>query len=122
MSNRDGKNEGGYGKPPVHSRYKKGQSGNPQGRRREKVTIEKLAENILNEKVTIGNTTMIWAEAVARGMVARAAKDTRAAKLLFDMQSRDRNSSLGVDEISGEDQAIIENYMLWNTATEKKSK
>jgi Family of unknown function (DUF5681) len=31
--------EVGRGKPPVHSRFKKGQSGNPKGRRKGKVTV-----------------------------------------------------------------------------------
>ncbi|MGE0095974.1 MAG: DUF5681 domain-containing protein [Alphaproteobacteria bacterium] len=122
MSNRDGKNEGGFGKPPVHSRYKKGQSGNPQGRRRETMTIEKLAEKILNEKVTIGGKTMIWGEAILRGAVARAARDTRAAKFVLSMVGDNRASSSGRDEISEEDHAILEDYVRWKTATEKKSK
>ncbi len=30
-----GTNPVGYGRPPVHSRFRKGQSGNPAGRRRQ---------------------------------------------------------------------------------------
>lgn len=42
----------GYQKPPVHSRYKKGQSGNPRGRPKKKPTFLDDAVSILGAPVT----------------------------------------------------------------------
>lgn len=48
---------GGYGKPPVHSRFKPGQSGNPKGRRKKKRgdsgKTHDVLDDILNELVTV---------------------------------------------------------------------
>ena len=41
--------EVGYGKPPVHSRFKPGQSGNPKGRRTRKTEPASLLAEILKE-------------------------------------------------------------------------
>ena len=41
--------EVGYGKPPVHSRFKAGQSGNPKGRRTRKTEPASLLAEILKE-------------------------------------------------------------------------
>lgn len=42
----------GYGKPPKHSRFKKGQSGNPKGRPPDKV-LHAVLETVMNEKVQL---------------------------------------------------------------------
>src|SRR5712671_6804320 len=43
----------GYRKPPRHSRFKKGQSGNPRGRPKGSQSAARLARRILNEKIVI---------------------------------------------------------------------
>src|SRR5215216_831037 len=43
----------GYGKPPRHSRFKKGQSGNPKGRPKGSESAARLARRILNEKIVV---------------------------------------------------------------------
>jgi hypothetical protein len=43
----------GYGKPPQHSQFKKGQSGNPKGRPRGKRNMASLVSEVLAQKVTI---------------------------------------------------------------------
>jgi hypothetical protein len=44
----------GYGKPPKHSRFKKGRSGNPKGRRqRNPKTIKAILTDVLNRKLRV---------------------------------------------------------------------
>jgi hypothetical protein len=43
----------GYGRPPRHSRFKKGQSGNAKGRPRGKRNMASLVGDVLAQKVTI---------------------------------------------------------------------
>ena len=43
----------GYGRPPVHSRYKKGRSGNPKGRPKGAKSMKALLEEALSSSVTI---------------------------------------------------------------------
>src|SRR5882757_10680505 len=43
----------GYRKPPRHSRFRKGQSGNPRGRPKGSQSAARLARSILNEKIVI---------------------------------------------------------------------
>jgi Family of unknown function (DUF5681) len=43
----------GYGKPPVHTRFKKGQSGNPRGGSRRVRNIAALVIEALDERVAV---------------------------------------------------------------------
>ena len=43
----------GYGKPPEHSRFAKGRSGNPKGRPKGRKNLETDLDEMLGEKITI---------------------------------------------------------------------
>ncbi|PLX35622.1 MAG: hypothetical protein C0605_09170 [Hyphomicrobiales bacterium] len=45
--------EVGYAKTPIHSRFKKGQSGNPKGRPKGQKNAATIIQKALNEKVTV---------------------------------------------------------------------
>jgi hypothetical protein len=43
----------GYGRPPVHTRFRKGQSGNPKGRRKGQRNIHTVVDEVLRQRITI---------------------------------------------------------------------
>jgi Family of unknown function (DUF5681) len=43
----------GYGKPPRHTQFKRGQSGNPKGRAKGSKNLATLIMSVLNERVII---------------------------------------------------------------------
>jgi Family of unknown function (DUF5681) len=88
MDETDGEYEVGYGKPPLHSRFKKGHSGNPRGPRAK--DLPALLVQALNEPVVVcaGGTTrqITKREAVIAQLVDKSAgADLRATKMLIDM-------------------------------------
>jgi hypothetical protein len=77
-----------YRKPPVHTRFKKGQSGNPRGRPAK--NLPALSAAALNEKVTVtenGKRRQVTKrEAVIAQLVNKSASaELRATKMLIDM-------------------------------------
>jgi Family of unknown function (DUF5681) len=76
----------GYGRPPVHSRFRKGQSGNPAGRRRQS-DGERARKLILREAFRMLNlregdkvTRIPALQAVLRSQIALAAKGNGPAQ------------------------------------------
>jgi hypothetical protein len=81
----------GPGRPPLHTRFKKGQSGNPRGRSPKNLAT--LLADALNEKVyaTIdGRCRKITKrKAIATQMVNKSASaDLRATKMLIDVEQK----------------------------------
>jgi len=76
----------GYGKPPVHSRFRKGQSGNPTGKRRrgEAERAEELIRQEAYRLLTIREgekvTRMPALQAVIRSQITSAAKGSVPAQ------------------------------------------
>ena len=82
--------EVGYGKPPRHTRFRKGQSGNPRGRPRGSKNLKTLLSEALNEPVIVteegGRRKITKREAIITQLVNRSASaDFRAIKILLDM-------------------------------------
>ncbi len=85
--------EVGYGKPPKHSRFKKGQSGNRKGRLKKRgkmKPVEELVLDALNERVVVTENgrrkSMAKIELALKQMSNKAAAgDRRAMKLMIEL-------------------------------------
>jgi len=78
----------GYRRPPIHTRFKPGQSGNPSGRAKGSPNFKTLFDKILKEEVSLREGADVRnvskAEAIMRTLVVGALKgDARSIGTLF---------------------------------------
>jgi hypothetical protein len=122
ISGPDSPYEVGYGKPPKHTRFKPGRSGNPKGRPRGHRNLSTMIREVLNEKVALreGDRTRKVPKAVAvfirvlNGALHGDQKDTiayfqfiqRAGLLQDEQESPDTTASV-------DDKAIIAEFLRW---------
>jgi len=109
--------EVGYGKPPRHSRFEPGKSGNPRGRPPGSKNLSSLLKKALDEPVIVVENNrrrrIAKREAIVTQFVNQSAKgDLKATQLLLsmlrDLESRAEPSSADADKITEADQQIIE--------------
>jgi hypothetical protein len=109
--------EVGYGKPPRHTRFKKGQSGNPRGRPSGSKNLKTLLNEALNERVIVteegGHRNITKREAIVTQLVNRSATaDLRALKILLDtlrdIEGHTEPASSETAEFSEADEKVIE--------------
>ena len=100
----------GYKKPPRHSQFPKGKSGNPKGRPKASKNMGKILEEILSEPITLreGETVrrMNKAEAMMQSLIHKALKgDIRALtmvwKLTAHLEERKQQGPSGVLIVPG---------------------
>ena len=108
--------EVGYGKPPRHTRFKKGQSGNPQGRPKGSKNLPTLLSEALNESVVVAENgrrrKITMRQAIIKQLVKRSATaDLRAMKILLDMvrdlESQTEPASPETAEFSETDEKVL---------------
>jgi len=111
--------EVGYGRPPKHTRFVPGQSGNKKGRPKRKRDAAQLAEAALNRKVTVvenGVRTKMTVENIAyRKLADRALSgDSKALGFLLNLAKERRDlAEPAADKtaVSQSDREIIENFL-----------
>jgi hypothetical protein len=109
--------EVGYGKPPRHTRFKKGQSGNPLGRPSGSKNLATVLSEALNELVIVaengGRRKITKRQAIITQLVNQSAKaDWRATKILLDIlqaiESRSEPTAAETSSFSEADEKVIE--------------
>lgn len=112
----------GYGRPPVGTRFKKGVSGNPSGKRKPRPTLSQRLDRILAEKVRVteGGTAkrMDKEEVFLRQMVTRGiAGDRQFGRLLLEYLVR-RQANAPAEGTSTTDEFLM-NELLTILAVEE---
>src|SRR5947208_11733111 len=109
--------EVGYGKPPRHTRFKKGQSGNPRGRPSGSKNLATVLSEALNELVIVaengGRRKITKRQAIITQLVNQSAKaDWRATKILLDIlqaiESRSESAPAETSSFSEADEKVLE--------------
>jgi hypothetical protein len=125
---RNGQSEVGYGRPPLHTRFKAGRSGNPHGRSAGRPNTKTTVARVINETVPVreGDKTrqMTKLEAMLQAHTLKAMKgDARSASIVIGLVTR--MGLLGESEtetlagLSEEDDAILADYVRRNTSSTK---
>ena len=110
----------GYGRPPRHSRFKPGQSGNPKGRAKGRLPLGRLLDKHLDARINVTSggvqKSMTRRHILVAGFVADALQGKGTVRkqliellLALDLQNPPDND----DRISdAQDRAIIENFLI----------
>lgn len=114
----------GYGKPPVHTRFKPGMSGNPKGKPRGRKSHKEIVRAIFDEKISAqtpnGLKKMTKLEALVHTNMNRALKgDARASDQIFKIAREfglhedvlEASDKFGAQILAEEDEAILRRYM-----------
>jgi Family of unknown function (DUF5681) len=112
-----GNYEVGYGKPPRHTRFQKGRSGNPAGRPRGKKNLATLLSDALDQKIVVvenGQRKRISKrEAIVTQLVNKSASaDLKATQILLamlrDIETRADSACADIESLTEADRQIIQ--------------
>jgi hypothetical protein len=116
----EGRYEVGYGRPPLHSRFKRGKSGNPKGRPKQSGNLRTIVKQVSDEQIQIRDgdrlRRMPRIEALVRTTFARALKDPKALPSLIVLLRQcgygaDHNEPAGDVLLGPEYQTIIDDFL-----------
>ena len=102
----------GRGRPPKHTRWQRGQSGNPSGAKKRRTVIDELTEILDEELETVVDgepTVMTGRRMVARRLFVLAAKgDMRAVTLV--LANDNAKADEGEAEVLREQEGLLERF------------
>lgn len=119
MSEQEGEKVG-YSRPPLATRFKLGQSGNPNGRPKGSLNLKMDLRSELSEKIQIreGERSLKVSKqrAMLKALVAKALKgDARAANVVLTLVDRlfaaDSAATEEAPALTPDDQAILERFL-----------
>lgn len=118
--------EVGYRRPPQHSRFKKGQSGNPAGRAPGVPNARRLIENEGAEPITITENgvkkVITKLEAAVKALFAKAMKgNVPALRTLFEGDRKEGGAAAaeGTPALSEADLGALHRHADWVKLTEE---
>jgi hypothetical protein len=110
----------GYRNPPLHTQFRKGQSGNPKGRPKGTLNLATVLAQTLREKVTINENgqrkVITKLEAAIKQLVNKAAAgDLRALRHLADLvvsaEERAAQGSVADTAMSEDDRKVVQGIL-----------
>src|SRR5262245_17294422 len=110
----------GYGRPPLETRFKPNQSGNPKGRPRRPLSLRAVVEKVLEEKIDIreGDRVLRMSnrQALVRAALRRALNgDPKLLRALAQMMRAEIGLEQPQDEaavrVSASDEAILADFL-----------
>ena len=100
MSTPDGGDDKvGFGNPPRHSRFKKGQSGNPSGRKKKSITLDEALERALGKEVAVMIGGKKEKKAVVEILVGKAVNKALEGEYRFLKLVLEHGARLKIEDI-----------------------
>lgn len=117
----------GYGKPPVGSQFKAGQSGNPKGRPKAAPTFTDLLLKESGKQITVTQggkaIKMSQLQVMAKALYAKAMKgDIQSAKLIVQLLAAAPEPPTAEMELSAADLALLDKLLAQEAKAEAHKK
>ena len=116
----------GYKSPPDHTKWKKGRSGNPSGRKKGQRNLKTDLAEELSEVIQIsegGRARQLTKQrALLKALTARAIKgDARASSLILGLMTRllDPHVDEPESDLGAADQALLDAFLAQRSSTTK---
>jgi hypothetical protein len=112
----------GYGKPPVHTRFAKGVSGNPRGKKKGQKSLRAILQEVFGEKISVRTSRGVRKVTKLRALVEKTMNDalTGNPRAVLHMVTFAKHAGLtqeaevieaATGELKEEDLAILKRYM-----------
>lgn len=118
--------EVGYGRPPRHTRFQPGRSGNPKGRPKGAKNEATIWRDIFARKVSIRDRGQLRKVSLLEAMLLKYTEralngEAKAADFVLNRYGRAQSSAPEAAELDQDDRALLESYVK-NLQTKLKRK